>query len=208
MSTRPRSGGSAGRRPGGGAAPSPLGREARRELIARLRRDARRIAAQFDLEYQGIEPENSRVKRRYGACFSDGRIKIRLTHARTGRPLKYSSMVDTLCHELAHLKHFNHGPQFKACYFRILDWARAEGIYHPGLPAAPGARGHRLDEATAAGAERLTPAPPGLWAQVEDLAQRLRGPGTPPRPTRMRRPAAAAPAGPRPPEPAQLGLFE
>ena len=98
-----------------------------------MRRDAKRIAAHFGLTYTAIEAEAPRVKRRYGACFSDGRIKIRLNHARTGRPLKYSSMIDTLCHELAHLKHFNHGPRFRAFYQDILAWARKAGIYQPGL---------------------------------------------------------------------------
>jgi hypothetical protein len=43
--------------------------------------------------------------------------------------------VNTLCHELAHLRHFNHGPRFKAFYFHLLDWARVEGIYRPGAAA-------------------------------------------------------------------------
>ena len=44
--------------------------------------------------------------------------------------------MNTLCHELAHLRHFNHGPRFKAFYFRLLDFARAEGVYRPGPGAA------------------------------------------------------------------------
>jgi hypothetical protein len=44
--------------------------------------------------------------------------------------------VNTLCHELAHLRHFNHGPRFKAFYFEILDGARALGIYRPGRQRA------------------------------------------------------------------------
>jgi hypothetical protein len=71
------------------------------------------------------------VKRRYGICFSDGRIKIRLRHVTTGQPLRYSSLVNTLCHELAHLRHMNHGPRFKAFYLKILEHARSEGIYRP-----------------------------------------------------------------------------
>jgi hypothetical protein len=46
--------------------------------------------------------------------------------------------VNTLCHELAHLRHFNHGPRFKAFYFEILDHARAIGIYRPGRPQVAG----------------------------------------------------------------------
>ena len=90
--------------------------------------------------------------------YADGAIKIRLRHATTGRPLKYSSLVNTLCHELAHLRHFNHGPRFRAFYFEILDHARAMGIYRPGeaqisAPAQPPAPQRR---ATAPGPEQLS----------------------------------------------------
>ena len=101
-------------------------------LIEELERDAARIARVFGLRYRVIEPERPQVKRRLGVCYRDGTIRIRLQHAATGRPLKYSSLVDTLCHELAHLRHFNHGKRFQAFYRRILEHARREGIYRPG----------------------------------------------------------------------------
>ena len=101
-------------------------------LIEELERDAARIARVFGLRYRVIEPERPQVKRRLGVCYRDGTIRIRLLHAATGRPLKYSSLVDTLCHELAHLRHFNHGKRFQAFYRRILEHARREGIYRPG----------------------------------------------------------------------------
>ncbi len=102
-----------------------------RALVERLTRDAQCIAARFELNYQSIQAERAGVNGHYGICDSDGLIKIRLRHAKTGRPLKYSSLVNTLCHELAHLRHFDHGPRFKAFYFRLLEFARAEGIYQP-----------------------------------------------------------------------------
>jgi predicted metal-dependent hydrolase len=102
------------------------------ELIVRLEQDARRIAQVFGLRYRTIEPERPHVRRRLGVCYADGTIRIRLFHARSGRPLKYSSLVDTLCHELAHLRHFNHGRRFQALYRRILEHARRAGIYQPG----------------------------------------------------------------------------
>lgn len=100
--------------------------------MARLNRDAAVIAARFGLRYQAIEAESARVKRRYGICFSDGTIRIRLRHATTGQPLKYSSLISTLCHELAHLRHFDHGYGFQGFYAAILEYARDEGIYRPG----------------------------------------------------------------------------
>jgi hypothetical protein len=129
-------------------------REAR-ELIDRLNRDAARIAERFALRYRAIEAERANVKSRYGVCYADGRIRIRLRHAATGRSLKYSSLVNTLCHELAHLRHFNHGPRFKVFYLRLLDFARAEGIYQPGAVAGPGERAPvRLSAARAARSTR------------------------------------------------------
>jgi predicted metal-dependent hydrolase len=106
----------------------------RSELMARLNRDAVAIALRFGLRYRVIEAERPRVKRRYGVCYADGTIRIRLAHARTGEPLRYSSLVATLCHELAHLRHFDHGPRFRAFNLSILDWARSKGIYRPKRP--------------------------------------------------------------------------
>jgi len=114
-----------------------MDRRQARAMMERLERDAARIARRFELRYSAIEAERPNVKRRYGLCTSDGVIKIRLGHAGTGKPLKYSSLVNTLCHELAHLRHFNHGPRFRAFYLRLLAWARAEGIYQPGAVPAP-----------------------------------------------------------------------
>ena len=113
-----------------------MDRDTARQLIERLNLDAERLARRFGLRYRSITAERAGVRSRYGVCYADGAIKIRLRHATTGRPLKYSSLVNTLCHELAHLRHFNHGPRFKAFYFEILDHARALGIYRPGRPSS------------------------------------------------------------------------
>lgn len=102
--------------------------------MTRLNRDAAMIAGRFGLRYRVIEPEGPRVKRRYGVCFSDGTIRIRLAHAKTGAPLRYSSLVATLCHELAHLRHFNHGLRFRTFNQLLLEWARSSGIYRPQRP--------------------------------------------------------------------------
>lgn len=108
-----------------------MDRRTRRELMKRLSADAERISAQFGLEYLSLEAERANVKSRYGICYDDGTIKIRLNHSVTGEPLRYSSLVNTLCHELAHLRHFNHGPRFKAFYLHMLEWCREQAIYRP-----------------------------------------------------------------------------
>ena len=100
--------------------------------MARLNRDAQQIAWRFDLTYRSIEPERANVKSRYGICYDDGVIKIRLRHAVTGRPLRYSSLVSTLCHELAHLRYFHHGVRFRVFNMELLEFAREQGIYRPG----------------------------------------------------------------------------
>jgi predicted metal-dependent hydrolase len=111
-----------------------MDRSTKRMLMESLNRDAERIARRFGLRYKTIEAEHANVVSRYGVCYSDGGIKIRLRHAVTGKPLKYSSLVNTLCHELAHLRHFNHGPRFRAFYQDVLEYARAQGIYRPRRP--------------------------------------------------------------------------
>lgn len=133
----------------------PVDRATSRDLIRALNRDAERIARRFRLRYKTIRAERSGINGHYGICYSDGEIRIRLRHAVSGRPLKYSSLVNTLCHELAHLRHFNHGERFKAFYFRLLDYARAEGIYRPGKPGGAPGRGSRTVVADAIEPERV-----------------------------------------------------
>lgn len=111
-----------------------MDRKDARELMERLNRDAEYLSRYFGLQYRILQAERGNVRRRFGVCYSDGTIKIRLFHATTGRSLRYSSLIDTLCHELAHLRYFNHGERFQVFYRRILERARREGIYRPARP--------------------------------------------------------------------------
>ncbi|MBK6849627.1 MAG: DUF45 domain-containing protein [Proteobacteria bacterium] len=159
-------------------------------LLARLRCDAERIATHFGLVCRDLDAERGNVKRRYGSCHADGRIRIRLTHARTGQPLRYSSLIDTLCHELAHLRHFNHGPAFREYFWRLLAFARREGIYQPRQrptgAEAPRAPSPARSTTTAAVAPPPT-ARPALLRAALPVANR------PPAPES--RPASARPPG-------------
>jgi len=99
--------------------------------LERLRRDAAFLAERFKLPLRALDAEGPRVKRRYGICYEDGSIRVRLHNLRSGELLKYSALVDTLCHELAHLKYFDHGVRFQGFYRRMLEYARRQGIYKP-----------------------------------------------------------------------------
>lgn len=105
-------------------------------LVERLGADARRIAERFSLPPFALDADRPNATERYGQCDTEGRITVRLVHARTGRPLRYSALIDTVIHELAHLRYMNHGPRWEALYHGMLEWARSEGIYEPRSCAA------------------------------------------------------------------------
>ncbi len=108
-----------------------MDRHTQTQLLERLNRDAACIAAHFGLRYRRVEAERKNVRNRFGSCHDDGTIRIRLRNTRTGLTLRYSSLVDTLCHELAHLRHWNHDRRFRSYHRKLLDFARAQGIYRP-----------------------------------------------------------------------------
>lgn len=127
------------RRPAGPSSARELRLEQDRKTMTRLRRYGLDLAKRFALRYTSIDPERDGVNGHYGICYEDGLIRIRLRHARTGRLLKESSLVDTLCHELAHLRHLDHSVRFQHLYQRILATARRLGYYQPGPTKAGGA---------------------------------------------------------------------
>lgn len=108
-----------------------------RATIERLRAAGTDLARRFRLPWRSLEAERDGVREHYGICYADGLIRIRLRHAVTERLLKESSLVDTLCHELAHLRHFDHSPPFWRFYRKILETARRLGYYRPGREPGP-----------------------------------------------------------------------
>jgi predicted metal-dependent hydrolase len=105
--------------------------DAYRDLLQRLREDAARVAERFRLPEFELDADRPDSTDRFGICSDDGRIRVRFVHARTGHPLKYSALIDTVVHELAHLRYMDHGPRWEALYRRMLEWCRKQGIYQP-----------------------------------------------------------------------------
>ena len=109
-----------------------LRRRENRRVMTVLRDRAEVLVDRFSLRFKSIGAEREGVNGHYGICYEDGVIRIRLRHARTGRLLKESSLIDTLCHELAHLRYLDHSERFQTLYERILEAARGLGYYRPG----------------------------------------------------------------------------
>jgi hypothetical protein len=185
--------------------------------MKRLAADGRAIASHFGLQYRAIEAERANVKSRYGICYDDGTIKIRLAHVVSGRPLKYSSLVSTLCHELAHLRHFDHGPKFRAFNLELLAWARGRAIYQPGQGANPsaGAVPAQLDLREAIRSGRLPTLRESLAGVLRSPSELAGSPSTATRPSVHGAPADPTPSPRRAthaavdeaPAPSQLELF-
>jgi len=110
---------------------NPFFRMTDETLLQWLDRDARHLSARFRLPLVRLDQEHLRVKRRFGSCDSEGVIRLRLRNRRNGDYLRYSSLVATLCHELAHLRFMDHGHGFRSLYAEILRFARATEIYRP-----------------------------------------------------------------------------
>ena len=87
--------------------------------VSRITREGARL---FDLPLVCVEPKR-RPNGAHGLCYVDeGRIAIllreRMLMSNGGRwaakPLPFDGIVATIAHELAHLKHANHGAEFRA----------------------------------------------------------------------------------------------
>ena len=126
-----------------------------RDVMKRLRADARIVGEPFGLVPADLAADRPDAEH-YGICFEDGTIRIRLRHRTTGRLLRYSSLVNTLCHELSHLRHMDHQEEFKALFFQVLGYARERGIYRPA--ASTVVRGCGVSAGPAAPASREEPA--------------------------------------------------
>ena len=107
------------------------GKEQVAAILAKVRRDVQPIMAAFNLSFLTLT--ESVAEGSLG--FNRGKRIIALNVRQKQNPMtlrKYSAIMATMIHELAHLRHMNHGPQFKMFEAELMAWARAERIYTPG----------------------------------------------------------------------------
>lgn len=105
---------------------------------------ANKVCRKFKLTYGKIEPATRLQYHHYGTCEACPRcvngkkistancrekiIRIRLHQVhRKNRPLKLSTIVDTLAHEMAHLAYWDHSLEHHEFQKRILDYIQSIG---------------------------------------------------------------------------------
>lgn len=105
---------------------------------------ADKVCAYFGLSYGKILPETKKLARYYGACWpckkcidaghiNEVNCKEKIIYIRLhvlnkpNKPLARKTILQTLAHELAHLKQWNHGPAFDAFESEILEHMRSLG---------------------------------------------------------------------------------
>lgn len=58
----------------------------------------------------------------WGICYEDGEIRLNLRRKRNMRLDGFDSILDTLVHELAHLKHLKHNKEFWLLHKQMKRW--------------------------------------------------------------------------------------
>lgn len=106
------------------------GKEQVAAILAKAQRDVQPVLREFKLTFQTLK--ESVAEGSLG--FNRGRRIIALNVRQKRNPMKlrkYSAIMSTMIHELAHLRHMNHGPQFKMFETELKNWSRERGIYSP-----------------------------------------------------------------------------
>ena len=100
--------------------------------LKKIQRDVKPILSEFNLSYRGLKESTAEGS----LGFNRGGGQVIALNVRQKRfPMKlrkYSAVMATMIHELAHVRHMNHGPKFKMFEAELMVWARKKGIYKPG----------------------------------------------------------------------------
>lgn len=90
---------------------------------------AKRAERRFGLRFDRLEPMTDLRARMYGDCCPKGVIRLRVHQLhRPSRPLRWSTVLYYLAHELAHThpEGWNHGPRHRELQRAILAFWRGE----------------------------------------------------------------------------------
>jgi predicted metal-dependent hydrolase len=96
--------------------------------LDRLKVVASALAKEFHVRYKDVE-ELSREAEHFGECVIEDRvIRVRLKVHNRNTEMKRSTVVRTLCHEMAHLIETHHTRKFKKIERLMLQLAKHYGV--------------------------------------------------------------------------------
>jgi len=108
------------------------GKEEVAAIMGRIERDVKPLAKEFGLRWKKMKEsvaEGSLGFNRGGG----GVIALNVRQKKNPMKLrKYSAVMRTMIHEMAHIRFMNHRREFHDFDRELLDWARKHNIYRPG----------------------------------------------------------------------------
>lgn len=98
-------------------------------VIRKAEKDLQPLVKHFRLRYRDIKLSHN--KSLYGQVTDSGRILVN-PFKKDGTLRKYSVIIETLIHELAHTRYAGHGKgTYGRLYKKLIGWAKERGIYTP-----------------------------------------------------------------------------
>jgi predicted metal-dependent hydrolase len=88
--------------------------------LRKIKKIAYMLAIDFDLPLRSVEILSNEYEH-MGECDDAKNIKIRTHYWKRNRKLSEACILDTICHELAHLQHFDHSHDFRNLQ-KLLKW--------------------------------------------------------------------------------------
>lgn len=62
------------------------------------------------------------AKNSFGYCSTDGHIRIAIRNPNTGKPVKWETVINTVCHELAHMTYQHHKRSWYILYRKYFNY--------------------------------------------------------------------------------------
>lgn len=98
-------------------------------MLQKAEEDLQPLVKHFGLKYREIKLSHD--KSIYGHLTDSGRILIN-PFKKNGTLRKYSVIIETLIHELAHTRFAGHRKgTYGRFYKKLIGWAKEKGIYRP-----------------------------------------------------------------------------